>query len=69
MELPSKYKVKLYYQFEDYKYVYFILEYCPHGDLYSIIKTNKKAEESAKLTLTDKYTIWIQIAFGIVKLH
>lgn len=30
---------------------------------------NKKVEEQFKLTLTEKYSIWIQIALGIASLH
>ena len=66
---PSKYKVKLYYQFEDSRYVYFVIEYCVHGDLYNIIRMNRKADENNKLTLTEKYLIWMQVAFGLVNLH
>ena len=58
----------MYFQFEDQKYVYFIIDYCPYGDLYSIIKSNRRNEEG-RLTLTEKYTIWIQIALGIVSMH
>ena len=29
----------------------------------------KLFDEVSKLTLTEKYLIWIQIAFGIVSLH
>jgi len=43
LQNSSKYNVKLYYQFEDTKYVYFILEYCVHGDLYSVIKSSRKS--------------------------
>jgi serine/threonine protein kinase len=49
-------------------HVYFILDYCPYGDLYSLIRENKKNEEH-RLSITEKYTIWIQIAFAIVSLH
>lgn len=69
LEFPSKYKVKLYYQFEDSRYVYFVIEYCAHGDLYGIIRMNRKVEENSKLTLTEKYLIWMQVAFGLVSLH
>ena len=51
LEYTSKYKIKLYYQFEDAKYVYFIIDYCPFGDLYNIIKNSNKNEE-LKLNLT-----------------
>ena len=48
--------------------MYFIVDYCPYGDLYSIMRNMKKNEEM-KMTLTEKYMIWMQIAFGIVSLH
>lgn len=44
LEFPSKYKVKLFYQFEDSRHAYFVLEYCAHGDLYGVIKANRKAD-------------------------
>ena len=44
LEFPSKYKVKLFYQFEDSRFAYFVIEYCAHGDLYSVIKNNRKGE-------------------------
>lgn len=40
-----------------------------YGDLYSAIKSNKKADENTRMTLTEKYLIWIQVAFGIISLH
>ncbi len=69
MQISLKYKIKLYYQFEDPKYVYFIIDYCPFGDLYSLIHNNKKADENNRLTLTEKYIIWIEVAFAIISLH
>lgn len=69
LEYSAKYKIKLYYQFEDAVNVYFVLDYCPFGDLYAAIKQSKKPEETARLNLADKYAIWIQIALGIANLH
>ncbi len=69
LQYSSKYKIKLYYEFEDLKYVYFILEYCPFGDLFGMIRSGKKQEDLSKMSLAEKYTIWIEIAFGIVSLH
>jgi protein kinase A len=45
------------------------VDYCPFGDLYTLIKQNRKADEYDRLTTTEKYIIWIQIAFGIVSMH
>ena len=69
LEYSSKYKIKLYYQFEDAKYVYFVIEYCPYGDLYGIIRSQVKKSEDCKLSLTEKYVILMQIVFGVVGLH
>ena len=46
-----------------------MIEYCVFGDLYNIIKNNKKLDENQKLNNHEKYAIWIQIAFGLVSLH
>ena len=59
----------MYYQFEDAKYVYFIIDYCPYGDLYSIMRAQTKKSEEQRMSMTEKYAIWTQIAFGIVGLH
>ena len=69
LEYSSKYKIKMYYQFEDLVHIYLIIDYCPFGDLYSLIRMNKKPDEVLKLNITEKYNIWIQIALGIACMH
>ena len=61
--------MRLYYCFEDERFVYMVGEWCCMGDLHSLIRNNRKAEECFKLSLADKYTIFVQIAFGLAQLH
>jgi len=41
--------VRLYFSFQDEKKLYFILEYCPGGELYGLLQVkNKLSEEQCK---------------------
>jgi serine/threonine protein kinase len=60
-KLNNKYIIKLYFSFEDYLNIYFVLEYAEMGDLYKIINSTLSTEQ---ITF-----YFIEILLGIQYLH
>jgi serine/threonine protein kinase len=47
--LNHPFLVRLYFSFQDEKKLYFVLEYCPGGELYGLLQVkNKLSEEQCK---------------------
>ena len=62
-QLDSQFVVKLKYAFQDLKRVFLVLEYCPGGELFSLLdKEGRLAEDSARF-----YTA--QLVLGLEYLH
>lgn len=61
--LKSKFVVRLYYTFQDQSSLYFVLEYCPNGDLLALVKKHGRFEADAA-----KF-YGFEIALGLQHIH
>ncbi len=72
LKYRHQHKLNLMYMFENSYYVYFVTEFCVFRDLYSLIQNQKQThdcDECGKLNKSEKYMIWLQVAFMIVHMH
>ena len=56
--------MRFHYAFEDNDFVYLVMEFCPYGDLFTLIK-----DKFDSISLRLKYYWFVQIALAIGRLH
>lgn len=62
-QLSSPFIIKLYYTFQDLSSLYFVLEYCPNGDLLALIKKHGRLDQDAARFYG------LEIALGLNHIH